>query len=116
MREIIDRLLELELKATPAKWDVNIYASEFYLVHPSERKIPTNQDFKLIDEMRNNIKPLLLRMKALEDLAEVAREYFSRDKEAEDMYDTGDMMGAGNAWRDCEDLLEKYYEVTNEKY
>jgi len=54
MREIIDRLLELELKATPAKWDVNIYASEFYLVHPSERKIPTNQDFRYVRHRRHD--------------------------------------------------------------
>jgi hypothetical protein len=97
MREIIDRLLELEAKATSPKWKAfidnedgllslneidysvrpNILISNASDVDDTENGsvIICANDLELIAEMRNNIRPLLLRMKALEDVASLAKSH-----------------------------------------
>lgn len=72
MKEIIDRILELEAKASIKDWCSN--RVRFYLKDSPSKE----DDSELISAMRNNIRPLLLRMKALEDCADAAREYWSR--------------------------------------
>ena len=87
----LEKILELESKATPGGFDVDVY-----------------QDLIFLDYVRQNIHQICLELKA-------AREFFSREKEARVMLDQGDMMGAGNAWQDCAELMKKYDDVANGK-
>jgi len=81
MREIIDRLLDLERNASPGPWG----DQSFYQLNGKEI---SNCDYALIDEMRNNIRPLLLRMKALEDVAEAAKYLYGSSREGFSEYET----------------------------
>lgn len=105
MREIIDRILDLESKATEGPWDQEMFDTYYMAVGPEcRRPFQAVRDQNLINMMRNNIKPLLLRMKALEDLAEVAKKMrkrnFGRIDEFESVLDklddTEGMDGATN--------------------
>lgn len=113
----LEKILELEAKATFDPWIFSGISGKKMITGRSDEqeRIPICEmkyfrmnDFDLIVEMRNNIKSICLELKA-------AREYFSRDKEAELMYLQGDAMGSGNAWQDCAELKKKYYEVVNGK-
>jgi hypothetical protein len=79
MHKIIDRLLELESKATKGPWDQEMFGTYCVAVGPEcRRPFQAVRDQDLINMMRNNIRPLLLRMKALEEVAEAAREYWNK--------------------------------------
>ena len=80
MREIIDRILELESKASEGNWEYKRWCDRAWIQSPDEYVFPdgdkdypanfSNQNVDFICEVRNNIKPLLLRMKALEEVEE----------------------------------------------
>ena len=88
MKEIIDRLLELEAKATPGPWsfeahpipnsnrcNFNFLSCEGFILKNYGGEVSANvNNALLIDGMLSNIRPLLLRMKALEDVAEACNE------------------------------------------
>lgn len=105
----LEKILELESKASGAPWDEMHFDTYCCAVGPEcvEQK-QARKDQDLINLMRNNIHQICLELKA-------AREFFSREKEARVMLDQGDMMGACNAWKDCAELMKKYYEVANGK-
>jgi len=81
MREIIDRLLKLEDRATKGDWYLGSTSIPSDLLRCKkggniiwgQYDIPNPSDAKLIIESRNNLKPLLLRMKALEDVADALK-------------------------------------------
>lgn len=87
----LEKILELESKATPGGFDVDVY-----------------QDLIFLDYVRQNIRQICLELKA-------AREYFSKDSEVRQISLKEGLQAASNAWQDREDLLQKYHEVANGK-
>jgi hypothetical protein len=76
MREIIDRILELESKIPPYRLVYEHHIAG--LVIGIDEIDVSRRNAEFISEVRNNIKSLLLRMKVLEDILETA---IAMDKE-----------------------------------
>jgi hypothetical protein len=71
MADLIDKLLELESKSTSKS-----------IVYKNMDDTPvSNPDLLLHQELVNNIRPLLLRMKALEEVARAARDLYDNHEE-----------------------------------
>lgn len=105
----LEKILELEARATGAPWDEMHFDTYCCAVGPEcvEQK-QARKDQDLINLMRNNIRQICLELQA-------AREYFSKDSEVRQISLKEGLQAASNAWQDREDLLQKYHEVANGK-
>lgn len=70
--ERLAELKELCQKATPAPWETNIYAGNFFLSHPKAGVIPTTQDMDFIAAARTALPELIAELEALREVAAAA--------------------------------------------
>lgn len=84
----LDKLLELEAKATPGPWDCDESYGQFFI---NQYSGPTTSDLELMDVMRNFIKELCAELRAARTAISALKVYrFTECRDCEESKSTLD--------------------------